>query len=369
MNLVGLREYQLILAIATLLLFMMLSAQSWDHAAYAQASPLVSTRGHFDTNTGKLKPGHNQTDYNPPVDIPGLTAGTQCSPEVAIYVHGIWVGENSLEKPEEIFDRARESLEDLYSITLVGFSWDSDTPVTANGSGWRTAKVIAENNGPKLAAFISELKDKCQQTDIRIIAHSMGARVVLSSLDELSKNRKWIESVHFMGATVDDEQISMNPLDVDDRQNKVYGNAINATVEKFYNLFNTEDDMLEYRNSFSDCMFPPDECGELMYYFTYEQDYALGERGAAAISELNKPTNYEDIDVRDQIPLIYDANMDGQFFGCDLPAFFGCLISETGDNHFGYVGFRDRPYEDSVDDTLTSNGAMDVIVRNWRGLP
>jgi hypothetical protein len=52
-----------------------------------------------------------------------------------------------------------------------------------------------------------------------------------------------------------------------------------------------------------------------------------------------------------------------------LASFFGYLISETGDNHFGYVGFRDRPYEDSVDDTLRSNGAMDAIVRKWRGLP
>jgi hypothetical protein len=64
-------------------------------------------------------------------------------------------------------------LTDHYPIDLIGYSWDSDTPITQNGSGWRTAKSIAEDNGPKLAAFISKLKQRCEPTEIRIIAHSM----------------------------------------------------------------------------------------------------------------------------------------------------------------------------------------------------
>jgi hypothetical protein len=109
------------------------------------------------------------------------------------------------------------------------------------------------------------------------------------------------------------------------------------------------------------------EC-EPIYYFLYEGDYALGERGAdLSISELDKPLNYEDIDVRNQIPIILDANMDSLFFGCDLPIGFVCGISEIGDNHFGYVGFRDRKntFPDFTDDTLKSDGAIDVIVQGW----
>jgi hypothetical protein len=34
-------------------------------------------------------------------------------------------------------------------------------------------------------------------------------------------------------------------------------------------------------------------------------------------------------------------------------------IADVGDNHFGYVGFRD------TNGTLQNNGAMDVVVEDW----
>ncbi|HEX7257315.1 MAG TPA: hypothetical protein VF242_04580 [Nitrososphaeraceae archaeon] len=34
-------------------------------------------------------------------------------------------------------------------------------------------------------------------------------------------------------------------------------------------------------------------------------------------------------------------------------------IQDVGDNHFGYVGFRDTSGK------LRDNGAMDVVVENW----
>jgi hypothetical protein len=349
---------------------------------YGQESPppLVSTRGHFDLFTGQLiTPEHNETDFHDE-NIPGLEQGTVCPPEIAMYIHGVWTYDErtgrtiGFEESSEIFDRARMYLRDHHPIDLIGYSWDSDTPITQNGSGWRTAKSIAEDNGPKLAAFIFKLKQRCEPTEIRIVAHSMGSRVVLSSLESLSKNNEWMQrnfniaTVHLMGAAVDDEQISMNALDRDDRDNKLYGRAINMTVLKFYNLYNPEDDTLESRNLFVACSFPLfNEC-EPIYYFLYEGDYALGERGAdPSIFELDKPLNYKDINVRNQISIISDANMDGLSFGCDLPIGFVCGISETGDNHFGYLGFRDRKntFMDFTDDTLKSDGAMDVVVQGW----
>ncbi len=63
-----------------------------------------------------------------------------------------------------------------YEVPLVGFSWDSNTPL--NKDGWETAKRIAENNGPKLAQFILEFKSKCKDTDIRPVSHSLGGSVV-----------------------------------------------------------------------------------------------------------------------------------------------------------------------------------------------
>jgi hypothetical protein len=362
----------------TLLSSPFISLGWYDGIAYAQIPALVSTRGHFDIDTGIQQQGHNTTDYDA-IGVPGLSVGTSCPPEIAIYVHGIWVGEDSLEVPSEIFDRARMSLEhNNYSIPLIGFSWDSDTKIDIQGNGWRTAKSIAEDNGPKLAAFISDFKRKCPETEIRIIAHSMGARVLLSSLGELSENPNWtnsgskIATVNLMGAAVDDEQISMSPLDKDDNRNNMYGNAIELTVSKFYNLFNPEDDTLEFRHldPLNDCNpFLTNEC-EPMYYFTYEGDFALGGIGASRIPELHKPANYTEINVRDQIPVIFDADMGNQSGGCDLPSFFGCAVTELGDNHFGYVGFRDREGTVSFeDDELVDgieDGAMDVVVDTWR---
>ena len=74
--------------------------------------PTISTRNHFDRDTGELQSGQTPTGYDA-INIPGLQAGTACPPEIAIYTHGIWVGSNSLEKPEEIFDRAKKSIEQI----------------------------------------------------------------------------------------------------------------------------------------------------------------------------------------------------------------------------------------------------------------
>jgi hypothetical protein len=71
--------------------------------------------------------------------------------------------------------------------------------------------------------------------------------------------------------------------------------------------------------------------------------------------------NYEDIDVEDQIAFIKDADGDG---ACDLPIStpFGpvCTIEDIGDNHFGYVGFRD------TNGTWADDGAMNVVIANWK---
>jgi hypothetical protein len=327
-------------------------------------TPIVSTRNHFDLDTGELRSGQTSTGYVTSVNIPGLQAGTNCPSEIAIYIHGIWVGTNSLENPGEIFDRVKKSIAaNNYNIELIGFSWDSDTKISPDGTGWLAAKLIAKENGPKLAQFISDYKNRCQATDMRLIAHSMGTRVLLSGLDSLYKNQEWnnnnfkIASAHAMGAAVDNEEIANSPsyiinnpsalLDIDEWYDaygikSAYGDAIEAEVFKFYNLFNREDNSLE---------------APRLYKF-YEQDDALGLQGAPSVTP---PTlNYEDIDVEDQIAFIEDADGDGN---CDLPIStpFGlvCTIEDIGDNHFGYVGFRD------TNGAWIDDGAMNIVIDNW----
>jgi esterase/lipase superfamily enzyme len=122
-------------------------------------------------------------------------------------------------KANERFVRANMSLDhNNYhnnNSIVVGFSWDANP----NKNNWTIAKSIAKDNGPKLAQFILNYADTCknlhgQDIKIRLIAHSLGARVVLSALDSLYNNQKWnsekfkVTSVNFIGAAVDDEEIS-----------------------------------------------------------------------------------------------------------------------------------------------------------------
>jgi hypothetical protein len=332
----------------------------------------VSTRNHFDLENGELKEGHSLQDYAS-LSVPGFPAGV-CPPEIAVYVHGVWVGagslfEGSLEEPSEIFNRVAMSIaKNHYTIPVVGYSWDSNTAIT--GEGWTTSKEIAQENGPKLAQFISDYKDRCNQQQnsdvkIRLIGHSLGSRVILSSLANLDVNAKWnelnynITSVHLLGPAVDNEEISKNVADIDGDSGikSAYGNAIENQVVEFQNLYNPEDDVLEWDTN--ECSFIGFRVCQPVYYPIYEDDFALGQRGAQ--SGIDMPENYSQKNVRSGIDFNVDADGDGF---CDLiiPFTMFCSIFRTGDNHFGYIGFR-SPFDHNV---LISDGALNIVVSDWR---
>ena len=73
------------------------------------------------------------------------------------------------------------------------------------------------------------------------------------------------------------------------------------------------------------------------------------------------PSNYENIDVQNQI--IYQRDADNDHDGCDLPnlfnPFLNCTINGVGDNHLGYIGFRNS------DNSLRDNGAINMVVNTW----
>jgi hypothetical protein len=236
---------------------------------------------------------------------------------------------------------------------------------------WEISKVIAKSNGLKLAQFLLDFKKKCPKTDIRLIAHSLGSRIVLSSLDYLNKNPEWnnknfkIESVHLLGAAVDDEEISKDPFDmVKDQTNRykinlfelksplilngtklAYGEAIENEVGKFTNQYSSGYDSLEW-----------------FYPMAERYDSALGQTGAE--KRISLPTNYNETDVKDEIKNICDANGHNS---CDFPynTVLGA-IADVGDNHFGYIGFRD------TDNTLNDdscNYPKYLIIQHYRNLP
>ncbi|MBA3750218.1 MAG: DUF726 domain-containing protein [Nitrosopumilus sp.] len=327
--------------------------------------PIISTRNHYNLSSGNSTPSNSSYSVFDNTNIIST-----CPNETVLYVHGVWVGENSLESPDEAFDRLNLSLShNGYRFPLVGYSWDSDTDISTQG--WNVAKHIAAKNGENLANFISNYKQQCSNTEIRVIAHSLGARVVLESLEHLDKNTTWnnngfkILSVDLIGAAVDDEEISKDQndrydddlypfsLDYDPSIKNVYGNAIEHQVGYFVNFYNSEDDVLE---PYSECRF---FVCQHIYYPLYERDLAIGQSGAQ--SDITIPGNYNQTDVKDEIIYNDDASGDGI---CDLyiPHTFICSITREGDNHFGYIGFRD--YYNQND--LIDDGTINKIFESWR---
>lgn len=250
-----------------------------------------------------------------------------CPNEIAIYIHGFNKDKN--DAGEEL-NRLQTSLNNNnYMIPLIGFSWDSKVL-------WPQAKVNAMNSGEELAKFIYKFKNQCSNTDIRIIAHSLGAAVVDSTLNNLVKyldfkntdnTSKIIKSVHLLGAAISNELIM---------DKTPFGNAINDKVEKFFNLYNPEDDGLEVNR-------------------LYEKHNPLGSVGAP---NQNIPPNYVDTNVTNEIPVLSDADGDGNLEECFEE---NGLALVKGDNHCGYIGFRE-PFSNS----LIDDGAIDVVVRDWR---
>jgi alpha/beta hydrolase family protein DUF900 len=302
---------------------------------------IISTRGHFDyRSAGQLIQGHNITDYAYSSDSSNLANNNNSKvsnkftcpreKEIAIYIHGAWTDEQAA---NEQFNRTAMSLiNNNYTIPLIGFSWDSNTPI--NKDGWVTAKIIAEKNGPKLAQFVSDFKNKCKETDIRFIAHSLGAQVVKSTLASLSSNQQWdeksglnITSVHLLGAAIDRSSVAANTT---------FGKAINNLVGDFYNLRNSEDNMLEY------------------VYRSVEERDALGLLGISHSMPL--PKNYFEREVNSEIPSIQDVDGNSKLDCFDFFVIF------SGDNHCGYIGARGLSPFESIP---RNDGAIDIIVQDW----
>jgi pimeloyl-ACP methyl ester carboxylesterase len=319
----------------------------------------ITTRGNLDKPQGVSGSGYANRYHL--LDIKNLY--NTCPNEVAIVLHGWGLDEN---QAKERFDRVKMSLENNnYSIPIVGFSWDSNV-------NWSPAKTIAKENGPKLANFTLDLMNACKahnkEVKIRLIGHSLGSRIILSSLDSLHRNSTWnngnfkIASVHLMGAAVDNEEVSKNQQDIfndatnlDTVKTTAYGQAILEDVVQFYNLYNPEDSIFKPNLIYP--FFP------FQIYPAYEGDWALGQSGYQVVPydiRLSLPTNYIQINVQNEIPPICDADADHK---PDFPLATNQIIVR-GNNHGGYFGFRN-----ATDNTkLIDDGAMNVVVDNWKNL-
>lgn len=258
-----------------------------------------------------------------------------------------------------------------YGYPLIGYSWDSNTSIDINGNGWNIAKSIAKDNGPKMAQFLLDLKDYCFQHNnndikIRTIAHSLGARVVLSAIDSSNNNIEWrssgfkIATVNLLGGAVDNYEVlkGTTPFGDDDIK-KYYGNAIENQILHFFNMYSSEDDVLEPKYFTS-------EWDEPQYYPSYEDGNAAIGQNPLSEQTPSMPHNYKNVDVEDDLLFIKDADNDknNNDDGCDLPNTYpwrygSCTINGVGDNHLGYIGFRDP------NNQLMDEGAIDKVAISW----
>jgi len=232
-------------------------------ATSEETFPHVSTRGHFDIawyGSVYRTDGHTQLDYETEGSIPGVDE--PAGDELLVHAHG-W--QNDPDDALESFDAIRRALRgNDYDAPVVGFSWDSDTLYTR----WWKATEIAERNGPKLANFLYQYAQANPDVTVRLVCHSLGARVALRAVEVLNENdlTDVVESLTLLGGAANDESVSANGQ---------YGPDIEAATGQTDNFWMDDDAVLDWA------------------YSTAEWDGAVGEEGC----EGTQPENYEDHDV------------------------------------------------------------------------
>lgn len=255
----------------------------------------VSTRGQFEINTEwwnvgegfqdeKLLGCHTTYDYDAS-SIPGVRmesdpdcATARLAPassepdELVVMAHGFG---NTAEYAREVFGETAGSLAgNGYGSPLVGFTWDADL---GGDLSWWDTEDIADRNGPKLAAFLHDYLGATSATSIRLVGHSLGARVVLSTLSALKEAGQTgrIRSATLLGGAV--------PADAVTKDGDFYG-AVSAVPDRFTNYYKTDDETLGGKY-------------EIAEILDWECPDALGRTGVQG----TPPDNYAEVDVTDQV--------------------------------------------------------------------
>ena len=164
--------------------------------------PRISTRGYYDLKSGKTIKHGNYYLY-PKKEFKKLIG----SREITIMIHGL---RNDNAGAIEKVILAKKQLKKLgYSFPVVGFSYDSNTAGAHLQKQAKHAlavgKIIAKKNGRNLGKFIEDFKNDSPSTKIRLMGHSLGSQVILSTSEYLFKkkqNRSIIEAVYFFGASI-----------------------------------------------------------------------------------------------------------------------------------------------------------------------
>jgi len=201
--------------------------------------PRISTRGYYDLKYGKTIKNNSYFLY--PKKYFDKLIGSK---ELVIMIHGLR-NDNAGAIAKVML--AKNRLSRLgYPYPVIGFSYDSNTTGAHLQKHVKRAlcagQIIAQKNGHNLATFIINFKSTSPKTKIRLIGHSLGSQVILSTVENLAKKNhdKIIESVHFFGASITSDVPS----------SKKYGPLFGKVIRgKIVNYFSPTDEVLNWANN------------------------------------------------------------------------------------------------------------------------
>jgi esterase/lipase superfamily enzyme len=199
--------------------------------------PRISTRGYFDLKTGKTIKNNRYFLY--PKKSFDLLYGQK---EITVIIHGL---RNDRQGAVNKFEIAKRRLKQLgYHHPVIGFSYDANTKGAhlkkTELQALHAAQRIAQKNGKNLSQFIIDFKKKSPKTKIRLIGHSLGTQVILSTIENLVKHKQShgiIEAVYFFGASIIDDVPSSK------KYQKIFQKIIK---DKIVNYFAPSDEVLKY---------------------------------------------------------------------------------------------------------------------------
>lgn len=202
--------------------------------------PRISTRGYYDLSNGNTLKNNRYYTY-PKNDFKKLVN----SQEITIMIHGLR-NDNAGAVAKVVL--AKKQLRRLgYVHPVVGFSYDSNTTgahlMKHAKHALSVGQKIAKKNGTNLGKFIEDFKKTNPKTKIRLMGHSLGSQVILSTLEYLAKKKENIgivEGVYFFGASITDDVPS----------SKRYGKILQSVVRsKIVNHYAPKDEVLNWANS------------------------------------------------------------------------------------------------------------------------
>ena len=199
--------------------------------------PRISTRGYYDLTNGNTIKANSYYLY-PKKYFRKL----ENFKEFTIMIHGLR-NDNAGAVAKVVL--AKNRLRKLgYKFPVIGYSYDSNVigaHILKNAKhALSIGQIIAKKNGHNLGKFIEDFKKTNPDTKIRLMGHSLGSQVILSTIEYLGKRKQntgIIESAHIFGASITEDIPS----------SKKYGKTLQEIInKKLVNHYAPTDEVLNW---------------------------------------------------------------------------------------------------------------------------